>query len=127
MPQRLRHNIPASADTWRTKCSKSAPLTLQTLKPNPKATRNPDAQIKGESSRLLQALPQNSLVVLCDERGKRTSSEEFAKMMRDAGDGGWREVVFCIGGPYGVDESVRTRADKCVRLSDMVLNHEVSV
>jgi len=35
-------------------------------------------------------------------------------------------VVFAMGGPYGHDPSVRAAAWRTVRLSDLVLNHEVA-
>ncbi len=35
-------------------------------------------------------------------------------------------LTFCIGGPYGHSEAVRARADDTVRLSSLVLNHQVS-
>ena len=34
-------------------------------------------------------------------------------------------VVFCIGGPYGHSDAVRSRADLMLRLSACVLNHQV--
>jgi len=35
-------------------------------------------------------------------------------------------LVFCIGGPYGHSMDVRSRANETLKLSDMVLNHQVS-
>ena len=35
-------------------------------------------------------------------------------------------VVFCIGGPYGHGPQVRQRANVSVKLSAMVLNHQVA-
>jgi 23S rRNA pseudoU1915 N3-methylase RlmH len=35
-------------------------------------------------------------------------------------------VVFCIGGPYGHGPQVRERANVSVKLSAMVLNHQVA-
>lgn len=35
-------------------------------------------------------------------------------------------VVFCIGGPYGHGPQVRERANVSVKLSTMVLNHQVA-
>ena len=35
-------------------------------------------------------------------------------------------LVFCIGGPYGHSMDVRSRANETMKLSDMVLNHQVS-
>ena len=41
------------------------------------------------------------------------------------GDNGVSNLVFGIGGPYGHSSEVRMRADEMVKLSDMVLNHQV--
>jgi len=35
-------------------------------------------------------------------------------------------VVFLIGGAYGLDKTVRKRANRTIRLSTMVFNHEVA-
>lgn len=40
------------------------------------------------------------------------------------GDNG-SNLVFGIGGPYGHSSDVRMRANEMVKLSDMVLNHQV--
>ena len=42
-----------------------------------------------------------------------------------AGDKNAAHLVFCIGGPFGHSAELRTRADRIVKLSDMVLNHQV--
>ena len=42
-----------------------------------------------------------------------------------AGDAGASRLVFCIGGPFGHSQAVRDRANSTVRLSNMVLNHQV--
>lgn len=41
------------------------------------------------------------------------------------GDNGSSNLVFGIGGPYGHSSDVRMRANEMVKLSDMVLNHQV--
>lgn len=43
-----------------------------------------------------------------------------------AGDASSKSILFCIGGPYGHTEAVRDRADQVIRLSDLVLNHQVA-
>lgn len=42
-----------------------------------------------------------------------------------AGDRNAEHLVFCIGGPFGHGNDLRAQADKIVKLSDMVLNHQV--
>lgn len=41
------------------------------------------------------------------------------------GDSGVSSLVFGIGGPYGHSNEVRSRANETIKLSDMVLNHQV--
>ena len=38
---------------------------------------------------------------------------------------GVKSLTFCIGGPFGHGQAVKDRADVSVRLSNMVLNHQV--
>ena len=47
-------------------------------------------------------------------------------MIADAGDRGERGVAFVLGGPFGHGEEAQKRAHKLLRLSDLVLNHEVA-
>ena len=52
-------------------------------------------------------------------------SEDVALLIAAAGDSGMACLVFCIGGPYGHAEAVRARANDSIRLSALVLNHQV--
>ena len=60
--------------------------------------------------------------VLLDERGGMMDSEEFAEFLEGLG----REVTFVVGGPLGVDESLRREADHVLSLSKMTLSHEIA-
>ena len=62
---------------------------------------------------------------MLDERGKDLSSEQLAELVAAAGDDGVESLVFAIGGPFGHGAAVRARADVTVRLSAMVMNHQV--
>ena len=44
-----------------------------------------------------------------------------------AGDDGVTNMVFCIGGPYGHDETVRQCGNSMISLSTSVLNHQVNL
>lgn len=63
-------------------------------------------------------------MVLLDERGREVTSEGLAQMVAKAGDDG-APLAFCIGGPFGHGPAVRARADDSIRLSRLVLNHQV--
>lgn len=79
---------------------------------------------EAEASRLLANLPRHHVLVALDERGERLDSHAFAALVDEARQQG--TVVFCLGGPYGHGEGLRKAATHTVRLSDLVLNHEVA-
>jgi 23S rRNA (pseudouridine1915-N3)-methyltransferase len=77
-----------------------------------------------EAERVLGQLTARERLVALDERGDRLDSHGFAALI----DAGRQQgtVVFGLGGPYGHDATVRAAAWRTVRLSDLVLNHEVA-
>jgi 23S rRNA (pseudouridine1915-N3)-methyltransferase len=82
-----------------------------------------------ESARILAKLEKsardNPYVILLDERGRETSSENFAKTLQSLHNQS-REIVFIIGGAYGVNAGLRDRADEVLSLSQMVLPHQLA-
>ena len=63
-------------------------------------------------------------LVALDERGKDMTSVEFAAELQKLQDRG-EPVTFILGGSYGLTDNVRAAAKKVVRLSSMVLPHEL--
>jgi 23S rRNA (pseudouridine1915-N3)-methyltransferase len=85
----------------------------------------PARQRDDESGRLLDTAKKfRGEVWVLDETGEAMTSQEFANVlgqMRDRGE----EIVFIIGGAYGLTDSVRKAGRRVVRLSDMTLTHEM--
>jgi len=60
--------------------------------------------------------------VVLDEHGTRLTTAQLAERLRFwLGDG--RDVALLIGGPDGLDASVKQSADETLRLSDLTLPH----
>ena len=93
------------------------------LKPEP-FKGDVEAVRAAEAARLLARVGPRDALVTLDERGERLDTAAFASMV----EAGRRErsVVFAIGGPYGHGEAARARAWRVVRLSELVLNHELA-
>jgi len=96
------------------------------LRPNPKNSSDVSTQVSSEGERVMRSITTKDWVVILDERGKEMTSEKFADLIADAGETGASAVVFCIGGPFGHGPQVRERANVSVKLSAMVLNHQVA-
>ena len=105
-----------------------APFAETRLAPNPKNSAKAEVQVEAEGQKVLGRLRGDDFVVALDERGKDLSSEGLAELLAEP-PGGAGRVVFLIGGPYGHSPEVRERArarGAVVRLSRMVLNHQVA-
>jgi 23S rRNA (pseudouridine1915-N3)-methyltransferase len=77
---------------------------------------------EAESEQLLGKIAANEQVVLLDEKGKQPASRELAgKLSAWQADG--RDLCFVIGGPDGVSQNCRTRADFVWSLSNLTLPH----
>lgn len=111
---------------WSGRIGRYAPFDEITVKTNPKNAKDPKAQMEGEGERVMKHIDSRDLVVLMDERGKDLTSEALAELVAEAGDGGYGGLVFAVGGPFGHGAAVRERADRTIRLSSMVMNHQVA-
>lgn len=78
-----------------------------------------------EAERLLAKLPPAAHVVTLDEHGARRTSVDFSKWLDQRQHAG-REVRFVLGGPHGLGDAVKARANESLRLSDMTLPHELA-
>lgn len=76
-----------------------------------------------ESERILSRLNDDT-VILLDERGDIWSSDKLSVRLSDDLNSS-KSVTFIIGGAYGVDDSVRSRADYVWSLSNLVLPHQL--
>ena len=98
-------------------------LELKAVKAEPRSGGKTAAQLMAaEGQRLDAAAPKGARRVLLDERGTRLTTLQLAERMT-AWRGEGRDVVFFIGGPDGLDPSIKTAADESLRLSDLTLPH----
>lgn len=79
---------------------------------------------KSESGDILNKLKPNDFIVLLDERGKMFDSPTLAKTLARPLEQS-KNVVIIIGGAYGVNEEIRSRADLVWSLSPLVFPHQL--
>lgn len=120
---------PAWADAaWEEFAKRMPPecrLELKALKAEPRAGRSAAQCMQAEATRLEAAVPRGARRVVLDERGTRLTSAQLAQRLAFwLGDG--RDVALLIGGPDGLDESLKARADETLRLSDLTLPHALA-
>ncbi len=72
---------------------------------------------------MLQAIPKGAIVVALDGSGTQFTSEEFAQRLGKWRDTSVAEVIFLIGGPDGLAENVRAKANYVMSLGAMTWPH----
>lgn len=80
---------------------------------------------KQEGEMIVKLLNKKDFLVLMDERGKQFSSEELAAFIEKSA-GRSKDLVFLIGGAFGVDETVKQSADFIWSLSKLVFPHALA-
>ena len=80
--------------------------------------RHPTPQTRKheEAKRLAKHIPQGAFCIVLDQRGVALSSESFAQELARRRDAGTRDIGFAIGGPDGLPQGFRQRADLCLSL-----------
>jgi len=79
-----------------------------------------------ESTQLLARIPEGAFVTVLDERGRSCSSEKLAQLVERHMTEGTPEMVWIIGGAYGISETLRQRADLVLSLSAMTFTHQMA-
>lgn len=95
-------------------------VTIPTAKRGKNAPPGKARDVEGEA--LLAKLNTAEKLVLLDERGEQLSSKELADKLADWQSDG-RDIAFVIGGPDGVSDTCRKRADLTLSLSRLTLPH----
>lgn len=91
--------------------------------PESRARREDDRRAE-EAAALLEKAA-NAVLVVFDERGKSPTSEVFAAKIRHWRDEGRPALACIIGGPDGLDPSIRQRADLVVSFGALTLPHQI--
>ena len=79
--------------------------------------------LRKEGQRIREKVPRGAFSIVLDERGRLISSTALARSLEKWGRTGGREIVFLLGGPYGLDPELRESGDFCLSLSSMTLTH----
>jgi 23S rRNA (pseudouridine1915-N3)-methyltransferase len=95
--------------------------------PDIKDRRNftPQQVIEKETEILIKKLPVRCTVVLLDETGMEYSSVSFADFFQKQANSGIKELVFIIGGAYGVSGEIKKKAGFILSMSRMTFTHQM--
>lgn len=79
----------------------------------------PEKQKDLEGELLLKSIPENSIVIVLDERGSQFTSIEFSTYLEKQ----IQPISFIIGGAYGLSEKIKKKSNLQISLSKMTMPH----
>ena len=92
------------------------------------AYRSEDAAQKAklkEADMVVKQLPENSLVILLEEKGQERDSLGFAEFLERIGGLG-QEIVFVLGSGIGLHESLQDYSNYTISLSKLTFPHNMA-
>ena len=87
--------------------------------------RRPDERRAEEGVAILAAVPKGGALILLDERGPPTTSEEWAADIGRARDASRPVYAVAIGGPDGLDSSLGGAAHRVVSFGSLTWPHQL--
>ncbi|MBO4369587.1 MAG: 23S rRNA (pseudouridine(1915)-N(3))-methyltransferase RlmH [Desulfovibrio sp.] len=109
---------------YQTRLERWRPLEIKELKDADSALPL-EKRVKQEAERILRVLTPDQTGIVLDEKGQMLSSKKLAALLEEY-DRQAKTPCFIIGGPYGLDESVRARAKHLLSLSPMTFPHDLA-
>jgi 23S rRNA (pseudouridine1915-N3)-methyltransferase len=101
-------------------------------------TRSSGEQARAEdTAQIIKNIDDSDFVILLDERGSVVKNSELLNLIlykkltkknNDSAETNQKNIVFVIGGAYGVTEEFRnSRANALISLSGLVLPHQIAL
>jgi 23S rRNA (pseudouridine1915-N3)-methyltransferase len=115
--------VEAAVSEYQKRFPRELKLEFREIAPERRDGRGSEARaMELEAKQILAALPKRCHVVALDERGKQYSSEELAGRV-EAWESAGCDIALIVGGPNGLTDEVRSRADELWSLSRLTLPH----
>ncbi len=80
---------------------------------------------KKEAEIILGFVQKEDFLTALDENGKELDSKGLSKFIEERANESTKNMIFLIGGAYGLDKSVLSRADFTLSLSKLTFPHQL--
>jgi len=96
-------------------------VNLIEIEPRKKYTNNIDLTKKSEADLIIKNISKNSYNIALDVDGKLINSIDFCNIMQQ--NSSYSEIIFIIGGAFGLDKDILSNADQIISLSKLTFPH----
>ncbi len=78
-----------------------------------------------ESEKINKYIAAADFVIVLDEKGKEFRSVEFSEFLGNKFTSSVKTLIFIIGGPFGIHDSLKSRANLIMSLSKLTFSHQM--
>lgn len=118
--------VKEGVEDFTRRVSKYYPVEWKIFAPAKQTANSVEGDIKkSKSATILNALQKDDYLVLLDERGKQMTSPQLAAFIEARAISSVKQVVFLIGGAFGVDDQIKIRANYIWSFSPLVFPHQL--
>lgn len=78
-----------------------------------------------EAAMIAKHIKNESLLICLDEHGKQFTSEEWAECIQQYQNKSVKNLIFIIGGAFGIHQNLLSQSNLKLSLSKMTFNHEM--
>ncbi len=112
-------------DKYLHRLAKYAKYNILELTPARNQTER-TAVLETEAKAILNVLTPESYKIVLDETGRQFSSTAFARFLEKHQIASTKELVFIIGGHFGLSEGIKRQADLMLSLSSLTFTHDMA-
>ncbi|SMC22467.1 23S rRNA (pseudouridine1915-N3)-methyltransferase [Desulfacinum hydrothermale DSM 13146] len=103
-----------------------APVQVHVVKPEKMGKKMDADRVKEKEGQKILHLPRpQDTLIAWDERGRQMTSGEFADLLSRMQLSSW-DLWMAVGGPLGLSDEVRRKANHILSLSKMTLPHDLA-
>lgn len=118
--------IKDGVEDFTKRISKYYPVEWMIIAPPKNAGTLSEKELKKkEGESIMQLIKKEDYLVALDEKGKQLSSEGLAQFIQARANESIKNLVFLIGGAFGIDEVVLKRCDHKCSLSQLTFPHQL--
>jgi len=82
--------------------------------------------LQKEGTKILNLIGEHEILIVCDSKGKKISSETLAAYMGEWNMSG-KMINLIIGSSHGISDNVKKRADLSISFSNLTFPHQMAV
>ncbi len=119
-------HVLTGVEDFTRRISKYFPVQWTIIAPVKHAAQMAEKELKKkEGETILAMLQKEDYLVALDERGKQFHSEELSRFLEARAGESTKNLIFLIGGAYGIDDPVLLRANFRWSLSALTFPHQL--